>query len=47
VEDGADIFVDYSGISGTGFKSLHEGDRVTFGIEEGLKGPVAINVETV
>ncbi|HTZ17561.1 MAG TPA: cold-shock protein [Dissulfurispiraceae bacterium] len=43
-EDGTDVFVHYSAILGNGFKSLAEGDRVTFEIEKGPKGPKAINV---
>ncbi len=43
-EDGADVFVNHSGISGDGFKSLKEGDKVSFDIEEGKKGPAAVNV---
>jgi CspA family cold shock protein len=43
-ENGPDLFVHYSAITGNGFKSLEEGDRVTFEIGEGKKGPVAINV---
>jgi CspA family cold shock protein len=43
-EDGPDVFVHHSGISGTGFKTLNEGDRVTFDVEEGQKGPSAVNV---
>jgi CspA family cold shock protein len=43
-EDGPDVFVHHSGINGNGFKSLREGDRVTFDIEQGNKGPAAINV---
>jgi len=44
-EEGADVFVHHSGIDGAGFKSLQEGDRVTFDIEEGEKGPSAVNVK--
>jgi CspA family cold shock protein len=43
-EDGSDVFVHYSAIMGNGFKSLAEGDRVTFDVEKGPKGPKAINV---
>jgi CspA family cold shock protein len=43
-EDGDDVFVHYSSISGSGFKSLLEGDSVSFEIEEGSKGPKALNV---
>ena len=46
-ENGPDVFVHHSGISGEGFKSLREGDRVTFDIEEGQKGPAAANVTLV
>ncbi|MHC4482329.1 MAG: cold-shock protein [Planctomycetota bacterium] len=42
--DGRDIFVHYSNISGEGFKTLVEGDRVNFDIVEGEKGPRAENV---
>jgi len=43
-EDGPDVFVHHSGINGTGFKSLNEGDNVTFDVEQGKKGPSAVNV---
>ena len=43
-EDGPDVFVHHTGISGSGFKSLYEGDNVTFDIEQGPKGPAAVNV---
>jgi CspA family cold shock protein len=46
-EDGPDVFVHHSGIQGEGFKSLREGDRVTFDIEQGQKGPSAVNVTLV
>jgi len=46
-DDGSDVFVHYTGITGTGFRSLNEGDQVTFDIEEGEKGPSAVNVTTV
>ena len=46
-EDGQDVFVHHSGINATGFKSLSEGDRVTFDIVDGQKGPAASNVTVV
>jgi CspA family cold shock protein len=46
-ENGSDVFVHHSNINATGFKSLKEGDRVTFEIEQGEKGPTAINVKVV
>jgi cold shock protein len=46
-DEGPDIFVHHSGINATGFKSLNEGDRVSFDVEEGQKGPRAVNVTVV
>ena len=45
-EDGPDVFVHFSAIMADGFKSLNEGDRVMFDIEQGEKGPAAVNVNT-
>lgn len=43
-ENGKEIFVHFSGITGEGFKSLNEGQAVTFEIGDGAKGEQAINV---
>ncbi len=41
---GKDVFVHHSAIQGTGLKSLAEGDRVSFDVVQGAKGPAAENV---
>jgi CspA family cold shock protein len=46
-EDGGDVFVHYSSIQGSDFKTLAEGDAVSFDIEQGPKGPNAINVNKI
>ncbi|MCT4612061.1 MAG: cold-shock protein [Clostridia bacterium] len=43
-EDGSDVFVHFSAITGDGFKTLDEGQSVSFEIVEGPKGPQAANV---
>jgi len=44
-DEGPDVFVHFSALSGEGFKTLQEGERVTFDIVDGPKGPQAANVE--
>jgi cold shock protein len=46
-EGGPDVFVHHTGINGSGFTNLDEGDSVTFEIEQGQKGPAAVNVTVV
>jgi len=46
-DNGPDVFVHHSAIIAEGFKSLKEGDRVTFEIKQGQKGPAAANVKVV
>ena len=46
-ESGGDVFVHYADIQGDGFKSLVEGDKVQFDVEQGEKGPKATNVTKV
>ncbi|MDX1353625.1 MAG: cold-shock protein [Thiomicrorhabdus sp.] len=43
-EDGSDVFVHFRAIQGDGFKTLVEGQTVTFDVEDGQKGPQAVNV---
>lgn len=43
-EDGLDIFVHFTAITGDGFKSLEEGQKVEFDVTEGDRGPQAANV---
>ncbi|GAA2178858.1 cold-shock protein [Brooklawnia cerclae] len=44
-EDGsADVFAHYSAINGGGFRSLNEGDRVSYDVQQGQKGPQAANI---
>jgi CspA family cold shock protein len=46
-EDGPDVFVHHSAIKAAGFKTLKEGEQVSFDIEQGEKGPRAVNVTVV
>jgi CspA family cold shock protein len=46
-DEGPDVFVHHSGINALGFKSLDEGANVEFDVEQGTKGPAAINVTVI
>jgi CspA family cold shock protein len=46
-DNGNDVFVHYTGISGDGFKTLNDGDKVEFEIENSDKGPRAISVRLI
>lgn len=46
-EDGDDVFVHFSAVEGTGFKTLPEGGKVEFDITQGPKGDQAVNVRVV
>jgi CspA family cold shock protein len=46
-ESGKDLFVHHSSISGSGFKSLTDGAKVSYDVEQGPKGPAAANVVTL
>ncbi|MBP6062916.1 MAG: cold-shock protein [Fusobacteriaceae bacterium] len=45
-EDGKDVFAHFSQIQKEGFKTLNEGEEVTFDVSEGAKGPQASNIVT-
>ncbi|MBT4290963.1 MAG: cold-shock protein [Deltaproteobacteria bacterium] len=46
-ENGDDVFVHHTAINSEGVKSLQEGERVTFEVEQGEKGPAATNVTSM
>lgn len=46
-EDGQDIFVHYSGIATQGYKTLEDGQKVSYDVTEGNRGPQAINVTPI
>ncbi|NMD69973.1 cold-shock protein [Bacillus sp. DNRA2] len=43
-DNGEDVFVHFSAIQGDGYKTLEEGQQVTFEVEQGQRGPQAVNV---
>ena len=46
-ENGEDVFVHYSGITGNGYRDLNEGDQVTFEVQNGQKGLQAVKVTKI
>jgi len=46
-DSGKDLFVHHSSIQGSGFKSLAEGEKVSYDSEQGPKGPAAVNVQAI
>ncbi len=46
-DDGGDVFVHHSGVEGNGFKTLYEGEKVEFNIEDSDKGPRAVSVRRI
>lgn len=46
-QNGEDVFVHFKSISGEGFKTLAEGDRVQFEVQTGPKGLLAVNVQKI
>jgi CspA family cold shock protein len=46
-EDGDDVFVHHTSIQGDGFKTLNEGQQVEFEVQDGPKGPQAVNVKAL
>lgn len=46
-EKGPDIFAHFTGIAGSGYRNLQEGEKVEFDITEGKKGPQAVNIRVI